>query len=148
MQLDLCLSRLIEEIERHNRKVVQPFKIAFVHSSSDLPEYCVSEEFSPQPRTGYWVDQSFHMQLAQEYRRNPSVHDGALALRYSSTRGSLTISSWGVRLFPPVLTCERGLNRGMAYNSSLHFSAVKGVERVVLFGASGAMQFRGGRSLD
>ena len=140
-QFDTSVRLLTEQLLVHNNSVPNPFKIVFVHTSGGLPEYCSAVTFSPLPPTGTTVQTGFHSNLTTAYNSNASVHDGALGFEYSEKGWYLRLSAWGIRLFPPDLSNEDHPNRGMAFNSALHFSAVPRVLRVILFAGQQVEQF-------
>lgn len=100
---------------------------------------------SPEPPTGFVIDERFAMHYVAALKTNPAIHDGAIMGRRIAER--YVVSGWSHRLFPPPITTAQVENRGSAFNSCLAMSALNGLDGLLLFSGGELLAFRDGRVL-
>jgi hypothetical protein len=101
---------------------------------------------SPEPPTGFVIDDRFAVHYADALKINPEIHDGAIMARRIGERHYI-VSGWSYRLFPPPVAMIPTANRGSAFHSCLAMSALPGIDGLLLFSGEEVTMFQGGEVL-
>ena len=97
---------------------------------------------SPEPPTGFMIDERFAERYAAALSANPAIHDGAIMGRRDGEY--YTVFGWSYRLFPPPIVEASVTNRGSAFHSCLAISALPEIDGLFLFSGREIMIFRNG----
>jgi hypothetical protein len=110
--------------------------------ANDATSHAAAMPRSPEPLTGFTIDDRFAEHYANALNANPEIHDGAIMARRNGEH--YTVFGWSYRLFPPSVVEASVANRGSAFHSCLAMSALADIDGVLLFSANAIMIFRNG----
>jgi hypothetical protein len=114
------------------RGMVSTHPVIVVAATGNVPAYCWPMPRDPHPSTGFRIGADFGVRLAEAWKLNEAVHDGAVLTLREDLHTPYLAAGWSFRLGPPPASTPAALNRGSAYNSALAMSVVSGVDAVFL----------------
>jgi hypothetical protein len=118
--------------------------IVCLYEAGAMPAFASPMRRDPSPPIERRVGSDLAEAILDAVLINCAVHDGAIMIAKHSD-GSLQITGWSYRLFPPDVDQVVPANRGSAFNSCFAMSFVKGVFGVYLSSEDGSWLFEEGR---